>query len=150
MKYLLLVVLSAFSLLPLTAQENLQDSLLGTWAGIITQDKGGYASEYKFEMVLTQDGTEIKGRSFVTLDDIHATMELEGEMIGDQSFSFKESGIVDETSLEGMEWCYKSGFLILSRKDGKITLEGPWSGKTKDESACIPGKIVLVRTKPRA
>lgn len=150
MKYLSLLLVFMAASFSSHAQERLQDSLTGNWSGIITQDEGGYAAEYEFELILIQDGNKITGRSFVTLNEIHATMELKGELIGDQTFSFKETDIMDETSHEGMEWCFKSGFLILSRKGTKITLEGPWSGKTQDESPCIPGKIVLQRTPPRA
>ena len=132
------------------AQNIPTDSLAGNWTGVITQNEGGYASEYKFRMYLEIEGDKVSGRSFVTLGKIHATMELEGEIIGDQSFSFKELRILDEKSHEGMEWCYKSGFLLISREKGKVMLKGPWSGKTKDESACIPGDIILQRTAPRA
>ena len=133
------------------AQDIPVDSLLGTWRGVITQDAGGYASEYKFELFLVQeDNKSFSGRSYVSLEDIHATMEVQGELIGNQTFTFKEIKIIDELSKEGMEWCYKNGFLILSQEDNIIKLEGPWSGKTKDGSSCIAGEILLKRVSPRA
>jgi hypothetical protein len=133
------------------AQDIPIDSLLGTWKGVITQDAGGYASEYEFELLLTtEDHKSFSGRSYVSLEDIHATMEIQGELIGNQTFTFKEAKIIDEVSKEGMEWCYKNGFLILSQKDNVLKLEGPWSGKTQDGSGCIAGEIFLKKISPRA
>lgn len=126
------------------------DSLAGNWHGVITQNEGGYATEYQFELFLIKEGNKITGRSYVKLDEIYATMELTGELIGSTTLSFQEVKIVDETSREGMEWCFKNGFLILKNDNGLYKLEGPWSGKTKEESPCIPGDIVLKRISPRA
>lgn len=151
MKKSIVILFSLFCSSFLFAQDIPVDSLLGTWKGVITQDEGGYASEYKFELLLAREGDKnFSGRSYVSLEDIHATMEIKGELIGNQTFSFSEVKIIDEQSKEGMEWCYKSGFLILSQKDNILQLEGPWSGKTQDDSRCIAGEIQLKKVSPRA
>ncbi|MCG8328962.1 MAG: hypothetical protein MI974_14815 [Chitinophagales bacterium] len=150
MKYKLLLLFFCLEVGAMFGQDLPLDSLAGTWRGIITQNEGGFASEYSLEFQLEVDGNKISGKSLVRLEEIHATMILEGEIIGGNTISFKELRIEKELSREGMEWCYKSGFLIFSRKKGKITLEGPWSGKTADKSPCIPGEIKLQKSTPRA
>jgi hypothetical protein len=150
MKYFLFPAFIILSTIISHAQTPEADSLAGSWRGVITQNEGGYASEYQFELFLIKEGNKITGRSYVKLEEIYATMELKGELIGPTTLSFQEVKIVDETSREGMEWCFKQGFLIFKNENGLYKLEGPWSGKTKQESPCIPGDIVLERVSPRA
>lgn len=147
------ILLASLSVLPffIYGQSMPIDSIYGNWEGVITQGEGGYAPEYQFRLIISpqSDGT-IVGRSHVTLKEIHATMEFKGEVIGDKTFSFRETQIINETSIEGMEWCYKNGFLIFSKDGGDWKLSGPWSGKTKDGSSCIAGEVMLIRKAPRA
>ncbi len=126
-----------------------QINLSGTWKGIITQDGGGYRSTYDFEMIIKQDGNKITGRSLVKVDDIHATMELEGEFSGGVIFRFQETAIIDSKKFEGLEWCVKRGQLLFKQNKEGWKLEGFWQGVT-EFNACIPGKISLKKVNPRA
>lgn len=126
-----------------------QINLSGTWKGIITQDEGGYRSTYDFELIIKQDGNKITGRSFVKIDDIYASMELEGEFSGGVIFRFQETAIVDSKKFDGLEWCVKRGQLLFKQDKEGWKLEGFWQGVT-EFSTCIPGKIFLKKANPRA
>ncbi|MFZ2900759.1 MAG: hypothetical protein WA004_19150 [Saprospiraceae bacterium] len=143
-KYGLICLALSFPLL-LAGQINLS----GTWKGIITQDEGGYRSTYDFELVIKQDGNKITGRSFVKIDDIFATMELEGEFSGGVIFRFQETAIVDSKKFDGLEWCVKRGQLLFKQDKEGWKLEGFWQGVT-EFTTCIPGKIFLKKANPRA
>lgn len=133
-------------LLMLPALLPAQFDFTGTWEGVLTQDEGGYASEYVFKLYLKQDGLKVSGRSFVKVGEIYAEMELKGRLIGDKVVHLEETEVLKHWKYDGMEWCYKKLdlFIVADEK-----LEGPWTGHT-GQSACIPGKILLRRTSPRA
>jgi hypothetical protein len=76
-------------------------------------------------------------------------MKLEGQLVGDKAIHWEESKIIDHWKHENMEWCYKEATLFIVAQGKEDKLEGPWSGNTGD-SECIPGKIMLRRTSPRA
>lgn len=145
MKNRLLLALIAFLPLLLGAQADIS----GTWKGIITQNEGGFRANYDFEMVIKQEGKKITGRSYVRLDNIFCTMELEGEMGRKGYFRFKETRMVDSKKIEGLEWCIKRGQLLLNTDDEVWKLEGFWQGDT-EYSSCIPGKVFLKKSVPRA
>ena len=126
-----------------------QTNISGTWKGIITQDEGGYRSNYDMELVLKQEGDKITGRSTVRVDDIFAVMELEGEITSGGYLRFQESQIVDSKKAESLEWCIKRGQLLLKFEKDEWKLEGFWQGATSF-STCIPGKIFLKKSKVRA
>ena len=134
-------------LLPITL--NAQPKLSGTWKGIITQNEGGWRSNYDFELVIDQDGKTFSGRSIVRIDDIYAVMEMQGEISNDAFVRFQESRIMESKSVEGIEWCIKRGQLLLKQEEDGWKLEGFWQGSTSF-STCIPGKIFLKKVKPRA
>lgn len=125
-----------------------QHDFSGVWKGTLTQDPGGFAPVYDFELYLRQDGHKVSGRSFVAIGDIHAVMDLQGEVIGN-TLHFKETNIVQHWKREDMEWCYKQAGLTLSGQGKQTRLEGPWRGNT-GFSDCIPGKIYLKKAPPRA
>jgi len=126
-----------------------QTNISGTWKGIITQNEGGYRSNYDMELVLKQDGNKVTGRSTVRVDDIYAIMDLEGEIISDGYFRFQERQIIEAKTAESLEWCIKRGQLLLKFEEDEVKLEGFWQGMTSF-SACIPGKIFLKRSVSRA
>lgn len=126
-----------------------QNNITGTWKGIITQDEGGYRTNYDMELVLKQEGDKITGRSTVRVDDIFAVMDLEGEMVSGGYFRFQEKAIVDFKKVEGLEWCIKRGQLLLKFEKDEVKLEGFWQGTTSF-STCIPGKIFVKKMSPRA
>lgn len=126
-----------------------QKDLSGLWVGKITQDEGGYAPNYTFEIFIKQNGNKINGRSYVFVDQIYASFEISGSIHSDIYLSLKDSELLDNRVNEGMEWCLKKYQLVFKIKDGQYHLEGFWQGKTSF-STCIPGKVFLEKKVPRA
>lgn len=131
--------------LPVSAQNNPFD---GFWTGYLTQEEGGYRPKYKFEMTLNQSGTTVRGVSFSRIDTLYAEMKIQGTANG-HTLQFHETGLSRFSPLKNLSWCLKSGQLQLSQKGKNWVLEGNWQGKS-EEGACVPGKIYLVKSKPRA
>jgi hypothetical protein len=121
-------------------------NLSGHWKGTITQKEGGYRPTYVIEFYLSQQGTSIKGQSYVYADDIHAVMALEGELKNNMLLQFHETKIVDFTKTEDVEWCIKKGQLVIRQKAGQIHLEGFWQGDSV-LGPCVPGEIYLEKVK---
>lgn len=121
----------------------------GRWEGRITQKEGGYKADYSIVLTLYQKGTKITGQSFVYVDDISATMEIEGKLRAGVLFQYKETKLTDFTKLEHMEWCLKNGQLIFKQEGNKLKLEGYWQGESPD-GPCIPGEVFLEKVTPRA
>ena len=136
----------ALFFLPLLATA--QKSFTGVWKGSLTQDPGGFAPVYEFELYLKQKGSKVTGRSYVAVGSIYAVMDLEGVVEGN-TVHWAETNIVNNWKREDMEWCYKKADLTLSVQGKQIKLEGPWTGHT-GSSECIPGKIYLKKEVPRA
>jgi|GEM_PF-1116387 len=126
-----------------------QVDFTGSWKGVLTQNPGGYRSNYQFELYLIQKGDRISGRTYVAVDDINAVLEIEGEVVGEEMIRFEEVRFIKFSELQDMEWCYKSALLKLKRSQEGWRLEGPWAGKTSF-GPCIPGKIFVQRQKPQA
>lgn len=131
------------------AQKKGADEFEGCWRGVITQDQGGYRPEYGMELFIKQDGNKITGRSFVYFDKVYAEMEFEGLIIGSKILQIKETKISAMKRVEGMEWCLKNAMLTISKTRDPWRLEGAWNGSTIF-GPCIPGKIILVKSIPRA
>jgi hypothetical protein len=144
MRYIfsLLILLSSIS--ALQAQD-----ISGHWKGRITQNEGGYRSEYILEMWFVQKGDSITGKSYVFVDNIYAEMNISGSVEGEIYLILKDDEIVSHEVLKGMEWCIKKYQLLIRRNGDTISLEGDWQGKTSF-STCIPGKIFLRKIVPRA
>jgi len=126
-----------------------QTDLSGLWLGKITQNEGGYAPDYSFEIYIKQDGKQIEGRSYVFVDDIYASFDIAGDIFSGVYLNLKDSEILENKVDQGMEWCLKKYQLVLKVKNDEIILEGYWQGKTSF-STCIPGKVYLKKTEPRA
>lgn len=126
-----------------------QVDFTGSWTGILTQEQGGFRSEYSFELYLIQKGDQIRGRSYVAVDNIQAVLDIQGKVIDNKIVRFEETRFVRFTELKDMEWCYKKGVLTLKRSKEGWQLEGPWVGSTSF-GPCIPGKIIIKRTEPQA
>lgn len=142
--------LSLFLLLLAFARPALsQVNFTGSWKGTLTQDAGGFRSNYRFELYLVQKGNQLTGRSYVSVENIHATLEITGEVIDGKQVRFKETRFVNASDLQNMEWCYKSGVLQLKKWGGSLKLEGTWAGVTSF-GKCIPGKIYLTLQRPQA
>lgn len=130
-------------------QEQKQGDLSGLWKGKITQDEGGYASDYTFEIYIRHNGKSITGRSYVYVDNIYASFDISGSLHSEVYMDLKDSEILESKVNEGMEWCLKKYQLVFKIKDGVYHLEGFWQGKTSF-STCIPGKVFLKKQIPRA
>lgn len=126
-----------------------QDNLTGLWLGKITQEEGGFAPDYTFEIYITQKGNKIKGRSYVYVDEIYASFDISGEINNEIYLELKDSDILENKVNDGMEWCLKKYQLVFKMKNGTPNLEGFWQGKTSF-STCIPGKVFLKKQVPRA
>ena len=126
-----------------------QEDVSGSWTGKITQNDGGYRKNYKFELYLIQNGSQLSGRSYVYFDDIYAEMSLKGYINAANELWFSELEIVDFRELRGMEWCIKNGKLQLKKIGNHWKLEGFWKGNTSF-GECIPGEVFLERVVPRA
>lgn len=150
-QFFITIFLSAFLFLGLDAQNGTTGkvNVSGEWKGKITQNEGGYRSEYHFEIYLIQTGNKVRGRSYVYVDDVFAIMDLKGEIKGGSMLHLEESKIVDFRKIEDGEWCLKRSQLLIKYKDGKLHLNGYWQGESILGS-CIPGKITLTKEKPRA
>lgn len=144
MKILLTAI---FSFIIITAV-NAQD-INGYWKGTITQNEGGYRSEYILEVWLFQKGDSIMGKSFVFVDSIYAEMEVSGSFHNGVYLTMKDDKINTHEELQGMEWCIKSYQLLLKQIGAVMRLEGHWQGVTSF-SSCIPGRIYLSKAIPRA
>jgi|AATN01.1.fsa_nt_gi hypothetical protein len=121
----------------------------GQWVGRLTQKSGGYRTDYYFEINLQISGNQVTGRSYVSVDNIYAEMELVGFIAEGDVLHFQEERLVRAQKPKELEWCYKSGQLKLVRRSDAIYLEGPWQG-VADSGPCIPGWIVLKKQVPKA
>lgn len=141
-------LLAVFICLCLCQLNFAQDTFLGNWKGVITQDDGGYRSEYSFELYLKKENKLITGRSYVYVDDIYAEMALSGFTLSDKIFHFTESKVVRSRKLPQLEWCLKGAALELKRTGEGWELRGRWQG-TSAGGNCIPGEIILKKIIPR-
>lgn len=126
-----------------------QNQLTGLWIGKITQEEGGFVPSYTVEIYITQKGNQIKGRSYIFVDEIYATFELSGSINNEIYLELKDNNLLENKVNEGMEWCLKQYQLVFKIRDGIPNLEGFWQGKTSF-STCIPGKVFLKKQVPRA
>ena len=91
----------------------------------------------------------ITGRSYVYVDSIYAEMNLIGDVHSGIYLQLEDEKILDHLELHGMEWCIKTYQLLLKQNGDVLRLEGHWQGKTSF-STCVPGRIFLKKTVPRA
>jgi hypothetical protein len=118
----------------------------GYWEGIITQQEGGYRTTYRLELDIWEKEGKVKARSYIAVENIFVVMELSGDSYSNMFISLKDEKILDEKTIEGLEWCFKDYQLILKEEGDK--LEGFWQGNTKT-TVCIPGKVFLKRINGR-
>ncbi len=149
-KYLFILIFSFFFLGNVAAQKKGGSmDVTGLWKGTLTQNAGGFKSEYSFELYLIQKKGKIRGRSYFYVDDVFATIELSGTIKGGKIVILNESEIVDYHKYEDMEICLKNLQLTVSYDGKKLQLNGFWDGKSV-LGDCIPGKIFLTKQVPRA
>lgn len=126
-----------------------QSDLSGLWEGYVTKEDEPKPIKFNFALQLTFEGTQISGKSNVSLGGMYGVMELKGERMMGQFVRLSEMRIVDSVLDPGMEWCLKKMHLSLQQKGAAWVLEGIWEGKTSF-GPCAPGKVYLKKSKPRA
>ncbi len=144
LKYLLLFFLFFSVLINAYSQDTLQDDVTGIWKGELTQGKGGYLSNYWFEIeVQFQEDSIVKG---VTRIGDFNDKNVRGQfafvgIFKDNQFAFKEHKMLEEKITKGYGWCYKVGLLNLTKEASRWQLEGEWQGKRF--GVCSPGRIKI-------
>jgi hypothetical protein len=128
----------------------LAQNVSGKWYGKITQGPGGYSELYDLELDLNQKKS-ITGESYSYIPGIlDARVGLDGWIKGTHVELQEYKDLVRQERLP-VTWvlCIKN-FVLTYRNEGNIEyLLGDWTGVSKDDSLdCVPGKIVLARTKP--
>lgn len=142
--FLYVAIFSMLVCIPAFAQD-----VSGKWYGKITQGPGGYSQLYNLELDLKQR-TGITGESYSYIPDIlDARVGLSGSIKGNYIELQEFKDLVKEERLP-LTWvlCIKK-FVLTYRAEGNIEyLQGDWSGVSKEDGdECVPGKIVLARTK---
>lgn len=146
---LTLILLSCFS----TEMYSQAASLNGTWRGKVMQRGGSYSSEFEIEFYLKQDKEDKNkffGYSKVEAEEIYAEYRVEGKFnpkLGE--FDFKEVEMIRQRIPADMQWCQKSGILILVRTSKGLELRGRWWGET-DFMTCKPDRMILKKVFLRA
>jgi len=144
MMYLLCI--SPVSDAPVTAEES---NLSGSWYGELTQNEGSYRSSYEIYLIISEKDGIVSGYSYVSVDDIYASMSIEGTLSNNILMNAKDISIIETEQNAGMEWCMRNYSLILKKDNNVWKLEGHWNGSTSF-STCTPGKIYLKKAIPRA
>lgn len=122
--------------------------LSGMWQGNLTQNEGGYRSDYDFEVYFKAGTNELSGRTYVRTPGIYGEMSFTGQRFG-AVYHLKELELVYSRKPGELAWCYKTMQLRLVKRGNDWYLEGPWQG-VSEFGACIPGWIVLKRVVPQA
>lgn len=142
-----LLILSLSLCYSSTWAQNYQQ-LKGQWKGYLTQDEGGYADQYSFELYFSEIDGVLKGRTYVDAPGAVGIFTFEGQIVGGNIVLF-EKKIVYSQKPEEMLWCFKTMNVKLINKKGQWHLEGYWSGRS-NSNHCIPGKIFLSKVTPQA
>ena len=120
----------------------------GQWIGKLTQDQGGYRSNYTFEIYFqTDDNGQLAGKSYVYAPNVVGIFTFTGTKRG-QIYYLEEQDLRFSRKPEDLSWCFKTMQLRLVRKDKQWHLEGAWQG-TSDYGVCIPGWISVRWIPPR-
>lgn len=130
--------------------------LTGYWKGKISQDPGGYSTEYVLELQINQHENLLTGISNAFLGTVVVEkLAFKGYIDGD-SIQLKEyeSGIIKSIQPKEYTLCIKNYNLHYAQEtDGTETLKGRWSGIGYDDNklddiypnTCIPGLVSLTR-----
>ena len=104
------------------------DELDGVWEGYITQDPGGLAQEYYFQVDLDILDEELVGTTTIRLldkPDVYGIMNMHGK-VTDEEISFEEDAILKQQIYTYAYWCLKEIQLKPVQLDGKTVLQGKW------------------------
>ena len=139
---LLLMTVSHFSYAQQSELEIMAPYVLsGAWVGELTQEAGGIAKRYQYEVDLTLEGNKISGKGILTVGNMFGDFEISGYFDGQDVF-LEDIKITNENIRDKAAWCIKRMPLKLLFKKGEYCLEGSWSGYTS-AGQCSPGRIYL-------
>ncbi len=124
-------------------------NLEGEWVGYLSQESGGLKNKYSVKLELKLKGNQISGFCYVQENNLSSKMEITGYWKSKTNFQLKDVKLINHKEPDNINWCYKTYELELKKSKKEYTIEGKWTGKTKEET-CIPGKVYLYRPKPRA
>jgi hypothetical protein len=140
-------------------QAQMPRNLSGKWIGFLTQDDGGIADRYHFELELYANAKgNWSGSSFSFIKQKGGKryvlrLALEASIKGDTVFfeEFRELEYVNELSTNS-SYCLKRAYLYwVNESNGKGYFSGRWEGREpKSGNQCVPGKIELRRPENNA
>lgn len=122
--------------------------LAGKWTGKLTQDKGGIARTYYYEIEISLDGQDIVGTGMIRAGRMFGYFNLKGRLEGTK-VTLEDIEITNEEIKERAAWCLKKMPLKFRFQEGKYKLIGPWSGVVPWRD-CSPGEIELEKASIRA
>ena len=120
----------------------------GKWTGKITQQKGGLAEEYYYEIELSLSDTKLSGKGYIKTNNNYGYFEISGNLKGN-TVKLEDIRITNENIRERAAWCIKNMQLKLIFKNGNYCLEGPWTGYSQLGN-CSPGHIYLKKNAIKA
>lgn len=147
MKVIKTLILVCFHIIHLHSQDN--NGWAGDWAGILTQNSGGYKATYNVRLTLKKSSNEITGFFYVDEKGLTSKMSVKAELISKNRLKIVDIKILEHHEPDNVDWCYKTYLLEYKITKGKKVMEGSWTGKSKND-ACIPGKVFLKQALPRA
>lgn len=121
--------------------------LEGLWMGNITQKEGGYRANYEIILDIKKKEGSFTAKTLISVDEIYVIMESSVELMNDVFVRMKDEKIINEKSIDGLNWCFKDFQLIIKQNGQKM--EGMWQGRT-EIAPCIPGKVFLKKYVPDA
>ena len=147
--YRVVIILSfCLSSLTLTYAQK-PPSVQGQWIGTLTQDQGGYRSDYTFEIYFqTAEDGQLAGKTYVYAPNVVGVFSFNGTKRG-QVYYLIEQELRYSRKPEDLSWCFKAMQLRLVQKEKQWFLEGPWQGSS-EYGVCIPGWISVRMIPPQA
>lgn len=150
-KFLSLTILCLLLFSSAAAPPKVPKELEGTWVGTLTQNAGGFASTYYFEVKIEVKDKFVEGTTFVSLgDQIKGEFAFIGVWQRGKKLFLKENRVLKSEKPEELDWCYKTIELqLFQHRSGDWRLEGAWRGESLS-GICVPGYVRLQKTIPRA
>lgn len=122
--------------------------LEGKWTGHLTQQAGGLARKYYYQIEITLHGNEILAKGFIKETNREGHFAIEGSYSG-TIVQLKDLRITQQKLPKKAAWCIKTMKLQLILRDGVFCLKGDWSGYVPWGN-CNPGTIFLTKDTIRA
>jgi hypothetical protein len=150
-KFLSLLLLAFLLFSSAATPPKIPKELAGTWVGTLTQNTGGYASSYYFELKIEVKDKHVEGTTFVSLgNEIMGEFAYIGVWQRGKKLFIKENRLLKSQKPEELDWCYKTIELqLFQHRSGEWRLEGAWRGESLS-GICVPGYVRLQKTVPRA